>query len=73
MVSTFLCWLMYVTFFLFVGPWRIHVNSWQWLIFELLTLMLGLFLALALKSPSRALTLLSGLLMGFIIYSSVNY
>jgi hypothetical protein len=54
-------------------PLGIGIDGWHWIIFEVLTLLLGIILALALKSPSRALTLSAGLLMLIVVWASVNF
>lgn len=71
--STFVCWLGYVSFFFLLIPLRIWIDGWHWIIFEVLTLLVGFILALALKSPSRALTLSAGLLMLIVVWASVNF
>jgi len=72
-IAIFLCWLGYVAFFAVVAFPRIHVvPQMPWLASEVLLLALGISSAGALKSPSRALTLLAGLLMILLFWSSVN-
>ena len=71
--STFVCWLGYIGSFFLLMPLGIRIDSWHWIIFAVLTLLLGFILALALKSPSRALTLSAGLLMLIVVWASVNF
>lgn len=73
MVTTFICWLGYVTFFLLVAFTRIRPDQVHWLISELVTLCLGISLAFTLKSPSRALTLFAGLLMILLFWGTANF
>ena len=72
MVTLFICWLGYVTLFLFVGFTRFQPDSVLWLVSEALMLCLGILSAIALKSPSRPLTLFSGLLLILLFWASVN-
>ena len=71
--STFVCWFGYVSYFFLLMPLGIGIDGWHWIIFEVLTLLLGIILALALKSPYRALTLSAGLLMLIVVWASVNF
>ena len=73
MVTFFICWLGYVTLFLFVGFTRFPPDSVLWLVSEVLMLLcLGILSAIALKSPCRPLTLFSGLLLILLFWASVN-
>ena len=72
MATTFICWLGYVTFFLLVGFTRLQLDSVFWLVSGVLMLCLGISSAIALKSPSRLLTLSAGLLMILLFWASVN-
>ncbi|HEX2661372.1 MAG TPA: hypothetical protein VHM93_00960 [Candidatus Acidoferrum sp.] len=64
--------LGYVTLFLFVGFTRFQPDAVLWLVSEVLMLRLGILSAMALKSPSRPLTLFSGLLLILLLSVSVN-
>lgn len=72
MATTFACWLGYVTIFLLVGFTRVQLDSAVSLVWGALMLCLGILSALALKSPSRPLTLFAGLLMILLFWASVN-
>lgn len=72
MLATFVCWLGYVAFFLLLGFTRVQPGSMLWLVSGVVMLCLGISSAIALKSPSRPLILLSGLLMTLLFWASVN-
>lgn len=72
MITTFISWLGYITFFLLVGFTRVQPNSMVWLVSEVVILCLGILSATALKNPSRPLTLSSGLLLILLFWATVN-
>src|SRR3989442_15668242 len=72
---TFLSWLAFVSPFLLMGLDSHTVNNLNfdiWLSVILLMVFIGISLAFALKSPSRAYTLLAGLLMILLLWGSIN-
>jgi hypothetical protein len=72
-LSTFLCWLVYVASFSLLILVRISLDSNLWLTIEILTLVLGILSAFALKSPSRAQTLSAGLFLIILLAATVNF
>jgi hypothetical protein len=72
-LSTFLCWLVYVADLLFAILARIDFSFNSWLTVEIFTLALGILAAFALKSPSRAQTLSAGLFLIVLLAASIHF
>jgi hypothetical protein len=72
-LSTFLCWFVYVAFFSWVILAKVSPDSDFWLKTEVSTLALGILSAFALKSPSRAQTLSAGLFLIILLAASINF
>ena len=70
-ITTSLGWLAFVSFFLAVLS-RINLDGEHWLIFQLVTLILGIPSAFTLRSPSRAQILLADLFMILLLGATVN-
>ena len=71
MLTTSLGWLSFVGFFLAILS-RINLDGERWLVFQLVTLILGILSAFALRNPSRAQLLLADLFMTLFLGATVN-
>ena len=64
--------LAFVSLFLLAIPLRINLNADYCLVFEILTLTLGIPSALALKGPSRPQILFADLMMILLLWATIN-
>jgi len=71
-LTTSLGLLAFASLFLLAIPLRINLNADYCLVFEILTLTLGIPSALALKGPSRPQILFADLMMILLLWATIN-